>query len=517
MDRRSFLRGAAMVGSSVLTGGIVAACGTNGHSSATHGSGTATSTRSDGGPPDWDALASALNGTVLRPGDDGYVVAGHLYNSLYPVQAAAIAQCQSPSDVQRCLAFCRAHEVPLAVRSAGHSYAAYSSGPGLVIDVAPMDTVDVGTDGTASVGAGAQLIDVYSQLGTHGVMIPGGSCPTVGIGGLALGGGIGVFGRAYGMTCDSLVGVDIVTADGTRRHCSAEDHEDLYWASRGGGGGTFGVVTTFEFRSHPIPDAITLFTLEWPWGAAETVLDAWLRWIPGAPDALWANCQLYSSGATGSGLVKVTGVFGGTVSACEAALAPLAAAIDQSTTYRFVGPEDYLTAMMIEAGCEGKPVAQCDAPVESPFAAKSTFIGAALPEPSVRALVSAVSDFPATLAGSGAGAGVVFDGYGGAINRVAQADTAFVHRDAVACAQYSVTYPTTSPSPSTTATARAWLAQIERALTPVAQGAYQNYIDPTLADWQTAYYGTNLPRLRQIKGKYDPHDVFRFAQSIRPA
>jgi FAD/FMN-containing dehydrogenase len=464
-------------------------------------------------------------GTLLRPGDSGYPAAGQLYNSVYPPHAAAIAQCESVSDVQRCIAFARKHDVEMAMRSGGHSYGGYSSCPGLVIDVSPLHGISVGgttprhgalpRQGTVTVGAGTKLIDLYSQLGGQGLLLPGGSCPTVGIAGLALGGGIGVFSRAYGMTCDQMVTVEIVTADGVRRTCGPGEHGDLYWACRGGGGGNFGVVTSFGFHVHPIPEAITLFTLEWPWGAAATVLDAWLRWIPSTPSELWANCQLYSSGVVGEGLVKVTGVFVGSVSACSAALDPLTSAVGTATTYRFVGPEDYLTASMIEAGCEGKPLAQCAGPVQSPFATKSSYVGGPLPEQSVSTLVAALSTLPATLAG--AGGGVVFDGYGGVINQVRTSETAFVHRDAIACAQYSITYPTAPPAPSTTSTASAWLENLQRAFAPVTQGSYQNYIDPTLADWQEAYYGANLPRLRQVKRTYDADDIFHFAQSIPPA
>ena len=209
----------------------------------------------------------------------------------------------------------------------------------------------------------------------------------------------------------------------------------------------------------------------------------------------------------------MTGVFVGQVPACAAALLPLTSAVGEPTTYRFVGPEDYLTATMIEAGCEGKPVAQCAAPVQSPFAAKSSYVGGPLPETAIGSLVSALSTLPATL--PGAGGGIVFDGYGGAINTVGASETAFVHRAAVACAQYSITYPSAPPSAAATSAAGAWLDNLHSVFAPVTQGSYQNYIDPTLADWQHAYYGANLPRLRQVKGAYDPDDVFHFAQSIQ--
>ncbi len=522
MDRRSFLRGAATVGSSVIAGGLAAGCAD--HNAARSGAG-GTSTTTSGGPPTWSALAASLTGSLLLPSDSGYPAAGELYNALYTPNPAAIAECISVSDVQHCLAFAQEHNVAVTARAGGHSYGGYSTCPGLVINVSGLNAVSMGATSAAqtagssaavaTVGAGTKLIDVYSGLAAQGYLLPGGSCPTVGIAGLALGGGIGVFSRAYGMTCDQLATVDIVTADGVLRRCGPGQDEDLYWACRGGGGGNFGVVTSFDFRVQPIPASITLFTLEWPWGAAATVLDAWLRWIPQAPQQLWANCQLFSSGVAGNGLVKVTGVFIGPVAQCSAALSPLTSAVGVATTYDFVGPEEYMTAIMIEAGCEGKPVAQCAAPAQSPFVAKSSYVGGPLPEASVSGLLSALSSLPTTL--RGAGGGIVFDGYGGVINQTGASETAFVHREAVACAQYSITYPTSSPSSSATSAAAAWLQGLEGQFAPVTQGSYQNYIDPTLADWQQAYYGTNLPRLRQVKQKYDPDDVFHFAQSIPPA
>ena len=320
-----------VAGSGLLVGGRVAGCGSP--SSPTGESVRTTSSSGSEKPPDWHALARALQGSVLLPGDAGYPAAGHLYNALYTLDAAAIAQCVSASDVQRSLEFARDHGVELAARSGGHSYGGYSSCPGLVIDVSHMQAVSTsGTTGNrhalATVGAGATLINVYTQLAAEGLLVPGGSCPTVGIAGLALGGGIGVFSRAYGLTCDQIASIEIVTADGVVRRCGPGHDEDLYWASRGGGGGNFGIVTSFEFETHPVPAEITLFTLEWPWGTAASVLNAWLRWIPSAPDQLWANCQMFSNGIVGSGLVKVTGVFVGPVSACSTALDPLATAVE---------------------------------------------------------------------------------------------------------------------------------------------------------------------------------------------
>ena len=161
-----------------------------------------------------------LSGSLVLPGDAAYPNSALLYNEVLTTQPAAIAYCTTAVDVQRCVAFARAHEVPLTARSGGHSYAGYSSCPGLVVDVSSLESLGRIGQAQATVGAGAQLIDVYSQLGTAGPLLPGGSCPTVGIAGLALGGGIGVFGRAYGMTCDNIASLQMVTADGSLRRCT---------------------------------------------------------------------------------------------------------------------------------------------------------------------------------------------------------------------------------------------------------------------------------------------------------
>jgi FAD/FMN-containing dehydrogenase len=508
MDRRSFLLGTT----AAVTAGIP-----SGPAAAAARAGAKKGGASSHGPPDWRTLAASLKGTLTVSSDAAYPAQAEVYNALYAPRPAAIASCANASDVQRCVAFARAHHVAMVARSGGHSYGGYSAGPGLVIDVTPIHSIALGGPGAAggtnaTVGAGARLLDVYNTLGAQGRLLPGGSCPTVGIAGLALGGGIGVFGRAYGLTCDHIEAVQVVTADGVLRHCSPTRHADLYWASRGGGGGNFGVVTSFTFRTHPIPD-VTLFTLEWPWAAAAGALDAWLRWIPFAPDELWANCQLSPGTTAGSGLVKVTGVYAGSVAACASALVPLQAAVGSAPTYRFVGPEDYLRAMLIEAGCEGKPVSQCvSTSTRHAFAVKSTFLNDPLPEATVANLVEALEDRNTSV--PGAGGGIVFDGFGGAINAVGAAEMAFVHRGAIACAQYSLAWGTTAPPPATLSAGRAWLSRLAQVLAPAAQGSYQNYIDPTLSNWAQAYYGANLGRLRRVKAVYDPDNVFHFAQSI---
>jgi hypothetical protein len=367
----------------------------------------------------------------------------------------------------------------------------------------------------AVVGAGTLLVDLYDQLSHEGMLVPGGSCPTVGISGLALGGGVGVVGRKYGLTCDAMVSVDIVTADGRLLTCDASTHDDLYWACRGGGGGNFGVVTSFTFRASPIPE-LALFTLDWPWPAAAEVLGAWFDWQHAGPDELWSNCQLLS---TGNGTtVRTAGMLVGSSTSLGSLVDTLVHAVGSAPSYRFVGPEQYLHAMLVEAGCESLDVAQCHLTTQNPAGtldragsvASSAYVSALPPAAGIDAFVQAVVDLGQTL--PGLGGGLVFDALGGAINAVAPGATAFVHRNAVCGLEASVA---TGASPSAVGQGRSWLAHVATSVAGYVDGsAYQNYVDPTLVDWQQAYYGGNLARLVWVKSAYDPDDVFHFAQSI---
>ncbi|TMG39332.1 MAG: FAD-dependent oxidoreductase [Chloroflexi bacterium] len=167
--------------------------------------------------PDWAALGRDVKGGVIRPGDAPYDRARVLYNTRFDdARPQGIARCASADDVRAAVAFAQRYKLPLAVRSGGHSYGGWSTGPGLVIDTGPLNGVNV-RSGDVVVGAGARLVDVYAALAAAGVGIAAGSCPTVGIAGLTLGGGVGVLSRGWGLTCDSLASADIITADGRAR------------------------------------------------------------------------------------------------------------------------------------------------------------------------------------------------------------------------------------------------------------------------------------------------------------
>ncbi len=470
--------------------------------------------------PDWSALGKSLHGTLVRPDSSQYTTARQLFSARFDtVRPAAIAYCASPADVQACLAFAHKFSLPFTPRAGGHSYEGYSTTTGLVIDVTRMNTVSVNA-GIATVGAGTRLIDVYSALTQQGLIIPAGSCSTVGVAGLTLGGGTGVLGRKFGLTCDNMLSAQVVLASGRVLTCDANHDADLFWALRGGGGGNFGVVTSFTFQTHPL-SSLSLFTFTWPWNSAAMVVDAWQNWAPHAPDELWSNCVLIAPADKGTApYVVVNGVYVGNVGPLSSLLSQLTSRISAPPASRYVTGAGVLNTMLYEAGCSGKTVGQCHLPTQNPqgqllrdtSGVKSDYFTSALSHQGINNLVNAITKRHATSnLGNG---GIGMDAYGGAINRVASDATAFAHRNALFSSQYSASW-NANDSASVVAANRSWLNDTWKSMRPFASGgSYQNYVDPDLPDWQHAYYSTNLARLSRVKTTYDPTNFFHFAQSI---
>jgi len=470
-------------------------------------------------PADWTALGRGLAGHLVRPEDSDYDTARLLFNPRFDGQRpAGIAFCQNPSDVAECLAFVRRFGVAVTPRSGGHSYAGFSSGPGLVVDVTRMNAVtDVGS-GTARVGAGTRLVDLYAGLDAYGVTVPGGSCPTVGVAGLVLGGGIGVVSRAYGTLSDNLRSVQIVTPDGTTRECDASRDSDLFWACRGGGGGNFGIATAFTFNTHPA-EQMVLFFLNWSWPNASRVITGWQSWASTAPDELWSNLHALSSPTGDTPTVQVGGTYLGSLSGAQQLISQLVDKIGSTPTGSpFVSSHPH--AMMIEAGCSQLTTAQCHLPWQNPAGtlqrenefAKSHIFNRALTPAAISAIIAAVERRQG-YSGGGQG-GVAFDALGGAVNRIAPDATAFVHRDGLFVGQFTTTWSQTATSTQTGAQ-QGWLRAFHQAMTPYASGqAYQNYLDPELTGWQQAYYGANYPKLLQVRAAYDPDHVLNLPQGI---
>ncbi|MEU3184721.1 FAD-binding oxidoreductase [Streptomyces sp. NPDC006923] len=531
MERRTLLTAAAAgvtAAAATACSGGVSDSGKGGPAptrrGATASSGAPTASAS-AGAPNWGALAKGLDGDLVRPDDAAYETARLLYNTRFDnLKPAAVAYVSGEDDIRECLAFARTHRTPVSIRSGGHSYAGWSSGNGrLVIDISKLDSLDHASDGI--IGAGARLADVYRTLADRGRTIPAGSCPTVGVSGLTLGGGHGVAARAYGLTCDSLTSATLITADGKRLTADAEQNQDLFWALRGAGNGNFGVVTELRFRTHPAPATVSAY-VNWPWSKAETLLGAWQKWGPDQPDEIWSSLHLSAGPGGATPTISLSAFTLGSEADLKNALDRLADGPGGPGPASSVAlrPRGYEEAMLVYAGCSGLTADQCRLPGSTPgrseqgalqretYSAASDFFDRDLSPAGLRALVSAAEDFTRIPSSRGGGSGsIALTALGGAINRVDPLATSFVHRRSRILAQYIASW-----QPGTQGqTQQAWLKNTHGAMRRYASGAaYQNYIDPLLTDWRTAYYGAAADRLTRLKRQYDPERLFEFPQAL---
>ena len=252
------------------------------------------------------ALEAAIEGSVVpRDSPDVALVRKPPWAQFEDVRAEAVVRCSTPADVAATIAFARRVGAETVARSGGHCFAGRSSTRGILIDLSKLSSVSV-TDGLATVQAGALLGDIYERLDGHGFTIAAGACPSVGIAGLTLGGGLGILGRRYGLTSDQLVGAHVVLADGRAVDCDEHREADLFWALRGAGGGQFGVVTSLVFRTVPADD-LTCFKLTWPYTQAAAAIELWQDWAPNAPDELAASLLVNASGTTEEPAVTIFG------------------------------------------------------------------------------------------------------------------------------------------------------------------------------------------------------------------
>ncbi len=492
IDRRAFLAG---------VGGAALAASPGGRALA----GGLSRSRAAGSPVP-RTLRQAMRGPIISRGSAGFLAAAHVYNERFDgVLPSTVARPLDAADVRGAVRWAVAHHVPLRARSGGHSYAGYSTlSGGVVLDLRNISAISVnGRAGTATIGAGAQLIDVYTALAARGATIPAGSCPSVGIGGHAIGGGMGLAGRAFGMTLDNLIGAEVVTADGRIRQVNQKSDPGLLWALRGAGGGNFGVVTQLQFRLHRAPTTAAWFFVFWPWSSASEAMQAWQSWAPHASDKFSSVFHL-QTGSRGPE-VLVAGQYLGPAAQLGRLLAPLTSVDGGQLS---AGNQDYLGLQTRWAGCLGHSLRRCHTVGTRPggqlqrasFNAKSDYVTHPLNAAGRATLISAI-DARQDQTGSGA---ILFDSYGGAINRVAPGATAFVHRNALFCIQYLAYGGGAS-----------WLGVTHGMMRPYVSGmAYQNYIDASLKGWQRAYYGANYPRLLAVRKRVDPEHRFNFPQAI---
>jgi FAD/FMN-containing dehydrogenase len=465
--------------------------------------------------PDWSRLESAIGGSLILPGATDYeYVRKPAMARFEGVRPAAIVLCSTPEDASETIGFARRAGLPTAIRSGGHSVAGSSCTEGIVIDVTPMRSVSV-ADGVATVGAGARLGALYDALQPHGLTIPAGCGPLVGIAGLTLGGGIGILGRRYGLTCDHLIQAEIVLADGRVVECDEQHDDALFWALRGAGGGNFGVVTSFVFHTVPAPQ-VTVFRLAWPAHHAAAVAQAWQAWAPTAPDELDATLRLTADGdGSRPPLVELVGALqDGERDAVELLdeLIARAGAEPTSASQRHLTFREAKSHLAELGSVEDRreQASPEQPPPEGHLFTKSEFFRQPLPDDAVRSLVE---NLVRGLAPSQSRE-VTFMPWGGAYNGVRADATAFVHREELFVIQHLLLIDPEAPASESRA-ASDWLAHSWALVHPWGSGGvYPNFPDPDLDGWAEAYYGKNHERLLRVKTRYDPGNFFRFRQSL---
>ncbi|RVU35522.1 FAD-binding oxidoreductase [Rheinheimera riviphila] len=467
---------------------------------------------------DWQLLSQQLTGDVLFPVADDFSRQKKAANARYDdVPTAVIIRCQTAADVQHAVRFIQRYQLPFAVRSGGHSYTGLSSTSGVLLDIGLLNQITLHQN-IASIGAGAKLGDVYATLGLQQRSIPAGSCASVGIAGLVLGGGLGIADRRFGLTCDALRRVELVTATGELIYCSTTEHPQLFWALRGGGGGQFGIATQFEFdtfETAPIRNFIGRFPLK----DGNQVLAIWQQWLKTLPDEIWSQATVWFNGQPDS-KPEIQ------LRACCMGHPALLSQHWYQLTLQLAGiwsevdmqDHQYLDFMLTD--CDGLEMPECKLPNQHErgqlkrvaMAGSSDIFNDYLPLSGLHHLLNAVRKRHQ----DGFRGGLMLTSMGGAIRRVPPGHSAFAHRAAVLSAQYLFSGPVGTPEVMLQEGA-IWVNQMRKQMRRWScNGAYLNYTDALIKDWPQAYYGDNYVALQQLKRQYDPDNLFRFAQSIQP-
>ena len=450
-------------------------------------------------------LKSGFRGDVVVPGDADYEGARKIWNGMIDKRPAAIARCAGTPDIVRAVSFARDTGVALAVRGGGHNIAGNAiCDDGVVIDLTRMRGVRVDPAARrAHVEGGALLADFDAATQAHRLSTPVGINSTTGIAGLTLGGGFGWLSRKHGMTVDNLESAEVVTAAGQVVRASAKDHPDLFWALRGGGG-NFGVVTDFEFRLHPLgPDVLTGLIV-FPIAEAKAVLRQYDDFVAKAPDDLtvWAVVRLapplpfLPSHVHGQGIVVLALFYAGDPKQGEPLVAPLRRF--GTVLGEHIGVQPY-TAWQ-----------QTFDPLLAPGARNywKSHNFTTLKDGLFDAVVAAIATLPSPECE------IFFGGVGGATTRPAVDSAAYAHRDA----RYVMNVHGRWQSPGDDAGCIAWARDFFKASAPYASGGvYVNFLTADEGERVRNAYGPSYERLAKVKRQYDPDNLFRVNQNIRPA
>ncbi|MGO9132719.1 MAG: FAD-binding oxidoreductase [Methylovirgula sp.] len=433
-------------------------------------------------------LSRKLAGSLIVRGNAGYRQARRIFNGRFEAFPAAVAFCAGEADVQRCIAFARNYALPISVRSGGHDNGGYSTcNDGLIIDLTGIDHVRLNPSSqSADVGMGVKIGPLYDKLWAHGVTTTAGTCPSVGIGGLALGGGIGPLVCKYGLTCDNVISASVITANGSLLHASADENADLFWAIRGGGG-NFGIVTKIELRIFRVPRVLH-GSLVYPSSRCRDVFRFYRDFLKSAPDELTTGLSFNSYADSPSQLTLSFCYTGDLAKGERIASALMSFGKPEASTLQMQSPP---RAFIESAGPPGIPSFQTGAFFRD------------LSDGLIETICASIAAAPPS-------AEFGFDDLRGASTT---GNSAFPIRDRGLSAWMSADWARGTDGSA----ARAWVKHTREATALFARGVYVNRLNEDDRSRDRAGYGASYDRLAMIKAKYDPQNVFRLNQNIPPA
>jgi FAD/FMN-containing dehydrogenase len=457
------------------------------------------------GEPTLAEFEQGLTGRLIRPEDDGYDEARSIWNGAHDARPAMIVRCAGVADVMRAVDFARSEDLIVAVRGGGHSIPGFSTvDGGIVIDLSAMKAVHVDpARRTAVAQGGATWADFDHETQAFGLAVTGGLVSSTGIAGFTLGGGIGWLMRKCGLTCDNLIGADVVTADGRLVHTSEEENQELLWGLRGGGG-NFGIATSLEYKLHPIGPNILAGPIFFPGDRAEEVLRFYREWVRELPDETTTFVSLatappapflpeYAHGKPG---VVVVAVHAGDPDEGRRIVQPLKDLGDPVADLIDVIPYTVMQSLLDALWERG---------------AHNYFRSAYVDEVNDAAIDALVERHAAVQSPHSE---IHLHHFGGAVARVGEDDTAFGNRSA----QYVLNVIARTPSADGFERNVAWARGTAEALAPVSRdGAYVNFMgDAGDARLRASYGDAKYERLVALKRRYDPTNLFRLNQNITP-
>ena len=439
---------------------------------------------------------NALSGVVVTKESPNYEECCLSWNRAIEKHPLVIVYCQENQDVIQAIKLAKQYGVPFRIRSGTHHYEGYSTGDQLlVIDVSCMNRIEL-NETTVKVQGGVRNRELYEAVCGAGYPFPGGGCPTVGVAGYTLGGGWGYSSRLFGLGCDQLIEAEVITAEGQLIVANANQHEDLFWALRGSGGGNFGVVTSLTYRLPEKIEMATLINIDYEHVGFAKVVDVALRYqrfFKNLDRRLNLKMAMYNSETKGKG-VKLTGLFYGSKEEAQ----DLLSLFQDATDFDF----DYMT--VLQANRE----IQDSHPEFEMYRSGGRFIHRDYSADELLTMLDLIDE----RAQGSLYTAITFYGLGGAIADIEKDETAFYYRDA----SFILGFQSVWEDPKYRAINNEWVLERFNVLATYTRGSFINFPIVQPGDYEKNYYGDNLEALKAVKRKYDPEGIFNFEQAIKP-